>query len=377
MISFKKHHGETLEEGVNDPAIFKVVFTAGGPGSGKSFTAHMAGLVPLGFKVINIDPAFEKMMKDAGLDTSKPNEVFSDKGQQIRKLANNVVGTQKKLALEGRLGLLIDGTGKDYNKIKSQVVAFRRMGYECAMIFVNTDLETAINRDIERGKGPGGRTLGKPMVSKMWKDVQKNIGKFQNLFKGQMYIVDNNEGTDIRQATLPVYRKISAWAKKEPRMPQAKAWITAARMKKEEHGAGDRGTDELVSNFKADTPGENGKKVKITKPSTNDELLQEGIAKDLLKDIAKIAIGKKRFHDLKRMVNKDKYKFAVTQYRKMKKDVRSSGGPEKWINKHGLARGARLMPGMLDNYLKNTAADLAGITPKEFNAVLNRNTRYK
>jgi len=26
-----------LEEGVNDPAIFKAVFMAGGPGSGKSF----------------------------------------------------------------------------------------------------------------------------------------------------------------------------------------------------------------------------------------------------------------------------------------------------------------------------------------------------
>ena len=33
-----------LEEGVHDPGIFKVVFTAGGPGSGKSFIAGRAGL---------------------------------------------------------------------------------------------------------------------------------------------------------------------------------------------------------------------------------------------------------------------------------------------------------------------------------------------
>ena len=35
MIKLK----EILKEGVYDPGIFKAVFTAGGPGSGKSYTA--------------------------------------------------------------------------------------------------------------------------------------------------------------------------------------------------------------------------------------------------------------------------------------------------------------------------------------------------
>ena len=34
MIDFKSHYN--IMEGVNDPAIFKAVFLAGGPGSGKS-----------------------------------------------------------------------------------------------------------------------------------------------------------------------------------------------------------------------------------------------------------------------------------------------------------------------------------------------------
>jgi hypothetical protein len=33
MIKFSQY----LSEGINDPAIFKAVFLAGGPGSGKSF----------------------------------------------------------------------------------------------------------------------------------------------------------------------------------------------------------------------------------------------------------------------------------------------------------------------------------------------------
>jgi hypothetical protein len=36
MLSFNEHIAE-VEEGVNDPAIFKAIFLAGGPGSGKSF----------------------------------------------------------------------------------------------------------------------------------------------------------------------------------------------------------------------------------------------------------------------------------------------------------------------------------------------------
>lgn len=216
MKSFKSY----LEEGVNDPAIFKAVFTAGGPGSGKSFTADKTGLVHMGFRFINSDDAFERMLDKAGLDKKNPKHVFSDKGQEIRRSAVTLTGKKMQMAVNQRLGLVIDGTGKDFNKIKKQVIALRKIGYECAMIFVNTDVDTAIQRDNERP-----RSLGPKMVTKMWKEVQRNIGKFQTLFKNNMYIVDNSSGTNINKATIPVYKKISIWAKKEPRMPQAKAWI--------------------------------------------------------------------------------------------------------------------------------------------------------
>ena len=49
--------------------------------------------------------------------------------------------------LDGRLGLIIDGTGKDYDKIAKQVSGLKGIGYECAMIFVNTSLDTAQERN--------------------------------------------------------------------------------------------------------------------------------------------------------------------------------------------------------------------------------------
>ena len=51
-----------LKEGVYDPNIFKAVFMAGGPGSGKSWIASKT-TSGLGLKVINSDDAFERILK--------------------------------------------------------------------------------------------------------------------------------------------------------------------------------------------------------------------------------------------------------------------------------------------------------------------------
>ena len=76
-----------LEEGVNDPAIFKAVFLAGGPGSGKSFIVGKTALTSFGFKVVNSDQAFESALKKAGMETT-PENIFSVKGQSLRDRAS-------------------------------------------------------------------------------------------------------------------------------------------------------------------------------------------------------------------------------------------------------------------------------------------------
>ena len=54
-----------MDEGVNDPHIFKAVFLAGGPGSGKSFVANKM-LSGTGLRTINSDDIYEYMMRKAG-----------------------------------------------------------------------------------------------------------------------------------------------------------------------------------------------------------------------------------------------------------------------------------------------------------------------
>jgi predicted kinase len=217
-----------IEEGVNDPSIFKAVFLAGGPGSGKSFIVGKTALTALGFKVINSDISFENALRKVGLKPI-PQNIFSPLGQELRGKAKNITAKQQQLAINGRLGLVIDGTGKDYEKINKQADMLRNIGYDVAMIFVNTDLDTALVRNRMRD-----RSLPDAEVESMWKDVQKNIGKFQNFFRQKMYIVDNSAGSNYEGAVLSTYKKISAWSKTKPDSSAANEWIKSQRKVNEE-----------------------------------------------------------------------------------------------------------------------------------------------
>ena len=113
--------------------------------------------------------------------------IIRDKAKRMtRKFQNNY--------LLGRLGQVIDGTGKDFDKIKSYRELYKDMGYDTYMVFVNTSLEIAQERNQMRE-----RKLDNKMVEKMWKEVQNNIGHFQKLFgSDKMLIVDNSEfGGDV------------------------------------------------------------------------------------------------------------------------------------------------------------------------------------
>ena len=212
---------DIINEGVNDPGIFKAFFTAGGPGSGKSHVASASGAGrsnPYGLKVVDSDPLFSKMLKDAGLATTA-KDIYSDEGQAIRDKAKSLVSKQRVGFIQGRLGLLIDGTGKDYKKIKTSSEALRKIGYDTYMIFVNTSLDVAQQRNEMRS-----RQLEKSEVTKMWNAVQKNMGNFQSYFgRNNFLLVDNNSaGEDV---FTQVFVEIGKLIKQKPSSRAANAWI--------------------------------------------------------------------------------------------------------------------------------------------------------
>lgn len=220
MKTFKQH----LTEGVNDPAIFKAIFLAGGPGSGKSFIAGKTGLPALGYRIVNSDDAFEASMKKAGIALD-PEGIFSDKGQELRGKAKTLTSKKQELYLKGRLGLVIDGTGRDIEKLKKQAKTMKAMGYDVAMIFVNTDKETALQRNRDRE-----RSLPDAEVAKMWEIIQQNIGAFQTIFgKKNFLVVDNSDDKDYNKETLRAYRDAVKFTNKEPEAKVARDWIASQK----------------------------------------------------------------------------------------------------------------------------------------------------
>ena len=180
-----------LQECLYDPNIFKAIFLAGGPGSGKSYVAGKA-TGGAGLKMVNSDPAFEHLLQKAGLSLKMPPEEFERK-EVVRGKAKKITSKMRANYLEGRLGLIIDGTGKDADKILYQKNMLDGLGYDTYMIYVNTSVDVALQRNAERP-----RSLPDDDVVKMWKSVQNNIGLFSNMFRGNLIIVDNNyAGEDI------------------------------------------------------------------------------------------------------------------------------------------------------------------------------------
>lgn len=220
MLTFKTF----LQEGVNDPSIFKAVFLAGGPGSGKSFIANATGLGVLGFKVVNSDDAFEHAMKKAGVNLD-PEGIWSAQGQEIRGKAKTLTGKKQEMYIKGRLGLVIDGTGKDIEKMKKQVKEMKKLGYDVAMVFVNTDMDTALKRNRERE-----RVLPDAQVESYWKAIQKNIGAFQQIFgKKNFLVVDNSVGKDYKVETVRAYKDVTKFVKRPLENKKALQWIKDAR----------------------------------------------------------------------------------------------------------------------------------------------------
>ena len=205
-----------LQEGLNDPNIFKAFFLAGGPGSGKSYVVRKT-TGGTGLQVVNSDDAFERYLKDAGLSKKMPASEEEPRDVE-RKRAKKVTSARKGNYVDGRLGLIIDGTGKDYDKIAKQSIQLKQLGYDTHMIFVNTSLDTALERNSKRS-----RTVPESVAVKSWKEVQSNIGKFSQHFKQNFVVVDNNDSDE--DVMTPVFKQIKGLLRKKVTSPYAKQWV--------------------------------------------------------------------------------------------------------------------------------------------------------
>jgi predicted ABC-type ATPase len=222
---------ELLTEGVNDKSIFKAVFLAGGPGSGKDYVLDNT-LAGHGLTEINSDKALEFLMDKEGLDKQMP-ENEKEARDFVRNRAKNITELKQRLALTGRNGLIVNGTGDDHEKVKRIKTALENLGYDTSMVMVNTNDEVSAQRNIERGQR-GGRTVPENIRRQKWEAVQNARPELAKLFGDRYTEFDNSE--DLRTAApevvkakkdemLELYKGVKEFISQPPASPAAEEWI--------------------------------------------------------------------------------------------------------------------------------------------------------
>lgn len=188
---------------------------------------------PSGLKVVNSDSAFEKLLKDNGIDATQLAKIEKEepelwdkiqKGDKsIRGKAKSITKLQQSFYEKGRLGMIIDGTGRDLSKIKKQKEHAESLGYDCYMIFVDTTLKVAQDRNKMRE-----RVLPEETVVDLWKDVQKNKASFATLFSGNFVLV-NNSSYNKPPIETKIQKAVDSFIRKPILNQIGKEWIETAK----------------------------------------------------------------------------------------------------------------------------------------------------
>ena len=208
-----------LDEGVNDPGIFKAIILAGGPGSGKSYVAQKLGLKTLGLRVVNSDQFFTILMKKKGLSLKMPGDEFEER-EAARMAAKGLTSKLLTNVIDARLGVIIDSTSGDQKKTIKIIKKLAAAGYEIKVLFIETSLETAQQRNQQRS-----RTIPPEVVEFAWKGAQKAKAFLKKSVKSINYHEIQNEIDG--KVDISIAGKLTTWAARLS--PKAMEWIAAVK----------------------------------------------------------------------------------------------------------------------------------------------------
>jgi adenylate kinase family enzyme len=224
---------ELLEEGVHDAAIFKAVFLAGAPGSGKDYVLKHA-LDGHGLTEISSDPMLTHLIDKNQMDRKMPEHEQEKRGL-LRKKAQSLTDLRQKLALHGRNGIIVNGSGASFDQVKKIKGMLDELGYACKMIFVDTSDNVSRNRNIERGQ-KGGRTVPEKARAEKWRAAQDSRVNFSKLFGSENYhefnndedLRNNTDGEVHKQKTKELedlFKTVKKFTQQPPEHPSAQEWV--------------------------------------------------------------------------------------------------------------------------------------------------------
>jgi hypothetical protein len=237
VFSKEVEQKKNLTEGVHDRGNFKVVFMAGGTGSGKDYVLKKA-LGGLPFKEVNSDHAYEYLMKKHKLDFKMP-EHEAPVREPLRQVAKELTKERLGDYFDGRLGMVINGTGDEPEKIKAMKAEFEAKGYETAMLFVGVQDEISKKRNHDRFHIHGNRMVPEPIRKEKWDQSVKALDQYKDMFGYNFMLVDASDDANgtpeerkNREAQhLQVFRQMKNFSEAPPRSEIAKQWYKEQQVK--------------------------------------------------------------------------------------------------------------------------------------------------
>ena len=172
----------------------KVIFLAGGAGSGKGNVVRKLGLEKQGFKIVNQDISLEWLKKNHGLPADMRN-LTKEQRSTLGKLGHQARGIarRKMMKFQGNAdGVVVDGTGASSRNMQKLVDEFEAKGYDVSMIYVETSLDVALQRNRARQE----RSLLDVIVRRNHESVQNNKSTFKEMF-GKRFMEVNTDNLTV------------------------------------------------------------------------------------------------------------------------------------------------------------------------------------
>lgn len=184
-----------INESINDKGILKACFMAGSSASGKSYVISKISSGSIEPRIVNTDTWHEFYMK------FDPNFNWKKYSEKIKTLTK----TQLVNFLNSLLPLWIDGTSASSSAVLRRKGILQSIGYDVSMVFVDTPVETAIERNKKRN-----RVVDQEFLEKAYKESQRLKSYYSSEFKTFTEIL-NGEGELIDKVITDAYKKMNSF----------------------------------------------------------------------------------------------------------------------------------------------------------------------
>jgi predicted kinase len=191
-----------LNESVRDRGIFKVVFFSGVPGAGKSYVLKNVTDGTIEPRIVNTDKYTEFLSSKVGHDISGEFDTYVDEIKRVTldQLTNYV---------NGGLPMFVDGTSNNPSALLKRDGILKSFGYDTGMIWINTDLDVAM----ERIKGRT-RKVPDEFVKNVFASLSRNKEYYKSQFKFFIEI-NNNRGELTDSVINDAFKKVGGFYRSE------------------------------------------------------------------------------------------------------------------------------------------------------------------